>query len=52
MKPFEFRLVEVVVLEANPHPLDVEKGDFNYWHTLATIAGIDLTEEHAIIADE
>jgi hypothetical protein len=44
-----FKLVEVIIMEANPHPLEVETGDFNYWNTIATLAGIDLVEELEII---
>tara|TARA_B100000029_G_C17130444_1_gene798559 strand:- start:178 stop:330 length:153 start_codon:yes stop_codon:yes gene_type:complete len=44
-----FKLVEIMVIESDPHPLDVEKGDFNYWNTIATLAGIDLIEESEII---
>ena len=48
----EFRLLEVLVMDADPHPLDVEKGDFTYWNTVATLAGIDLNEEAAIALNE
>ena len=44
----DFRLIEVLVMETDPHPLDVEKGDFTLWHTIATLAGIDLLEEEAL----
>jgi len=47
-----FKIVEVIVMETDPHPLDVEKGDFNYWNTIATLAGIDLNEEAAIAFNE
>jgi|10_taG_2_1085330.scaffolds.fasta_scaffold200585_2 hypothetical protein len=48
----EFRLVEVLIMDADPHPLEVEKGNFNYWNTIATLAGIDLTEEAAIALND
>ena len=48
----EFRLVEVLIMEAEPHPLEVEKGNFNYWNTIATLAGIDLNEEAAIALND
>ena len=47
----EFRLVEVLIMDADPHPLEVEKGNFNYWNTIATLAGIDLVEESNISVD-
>ena len=48
----DFRLIEVLVMETDPHPLDVEKGDFTLWHTIATIAGIDLLEEEALALND
>ena len=48
----EFRIIEVLVMGADPHPLDVEKGDFTLWHTIATLAGIDLLEEEAIALND
>ena len=44
----EFRLLEVLIVDIEPHPLEVEQGDFSYWNTLATLAGIDLTDESRI----
>ena len=49
---FDFRFLEVLIIDTEPHPLKVKKGDFNYWNTLATIAGIDLNEEVAIALNE
>ena len=48
----DFRLIEVLVMETDPHPLDVEKGDFALWHTIATLAGIDLLEEEALALND
>ena len=48
----DFRLIEVLVMETDPHPLDVEKGDFTLWHTIATLAGIDLLEEEALALND
>lgn len=48
----DFRLLEVLIMDAKPHPLEVEKGNFNYWNTIATLAGIDLNEEAAITLNE
>jgi len=45
----DFRFLEVLIIDAEPHPLEVKKGD---WNTLATIAGIDLNEEAAIALNE
>ncbi len=47
----EIREVETFVLNVEPHPLKVEKGNFAYWNDLAVIAGIDLVQE-AINASE
>ena len=44
----DFRFLEVLIIDAEPHPLEVKKGDFNYWNTLA----IDLNEEAAIALNE
>jgi hypothetical protein len=44
----EFRLLEVLIMEIEPHPLEVKQGDFGYWNTLATHAGIDLNNEARI----
>ncbi len=44
----EFRLLEVLIIDIEPHPLKVEQGDFSYWNTLATLAGIDLNNEARI----
>ena len=41
----EFREIETVVLNVEPHPHDVKKGNFAYWNDLATLAGINLNEE-------
>lgn len=35
-------------MEIEPHPLEVKQGDFGYWNTLATHAGIDLNNEARI----
>ncbi len=35
-------------MDIDPHPLEVEQGDFSYWNTLATLAGIDLNNEARI----
>ncbi len=40
-----FREIDTIVLNVEPHPNDVEKGNFAYWNDLATLAGIDLVEE-------
>ena len=40
-----FREIETIVLNVEPHPNDVEKGNFAYWNDLATLAGIDLVED-------
>ena len=44
----EFRLLEVLILDIEPHPLEVKQGNFSYWNTLATFAGIDLSDEARI----
>ena len=49
---FDFRFLEVLIIDTEPHPLKVEKGEFNYWNTLATLAGIDLNEEDTIALNE
>ena len=41
----EFREIETVVLNVEPHPNDVKKGNFAYWNDLAILAGINLNEE-------
>ena len=48
---FEMREIETFVLNLEPHPLKVEKGNFAYWNDLAVLAGIDLLQE-AINASE
>ena len=52
LESLTFRIIEVLVMDADPHPLDVEKGDFTLWHTIATLAGIDLLEEEAIALND
>ena len=48
---FDFREIETFVLNLEPHPLEVEKGNFAYWNDLAILAGINLVEE-SIIASQ
>mgnify|MGYP001193290075 FL=1 len=48
---FDFREIETFVLNLEPHPLEVEKGNFAYWNDLAILAGINLLEE-SIIASQ
>lgn len=48
----DFRLLEVLIMEVKPHPLEVKEGNFQYWNTVATLAGIDLSEEAAIAFNE
>jgi hypothetical protein len=52
MTSFEFKFLEVLIMDAEPHPLEVKKGDFQYWNTISTLAGIDLNEEAAIALNE
>ena len=52
MTSFEFKFMEVLIMDADPHPLEVEKGNFGYWNSLATLAGIDLVEESVIAFNE
>ena len=47
-----FQLLEVLIMDAEPHPLKVKKGNFQYWNTIAPLAGIDLNEEAAIAFNE
>ena len=47
-----FKLVEVMVIEYVSQPLEIAKGDFKYWNTIATLAGIDLNEEAAIALND
>ena len=49
---FDFRFLEVLIIDTKPHPLEVKKGDFQYWNTISTLAGIDLNEEAAIALNE
>lgn len=49
MTSFNAKLIEMLVLDVVPHPLEVKRGAFGYWNDLAVLMGIDLTEEMAII---
>lgn len=49
MTSFNAKLIEMLVLDVVPHPLEVKRGSFGYWNDLAVLMGIDLTEEMAII---
>ena len=42
------QLIELLVLDISPHPLEVKRGSFRYWNDLATLMGIDLMEEAEI----
>ena len=42
------QLIEMLVLDISPHPLEVKRGSFLYWNDLATLMGIDLNEEAEI----
>jgi len=42
------QLIEMLVLDISPHPLEVKRGSFRYWNDLATLMGIDLNEEAEI----
>lgn len=49
MTSFDVKLIEMLVLDVIPHPLEVKRGAFRYWNDLATLMGIDLAEEMALI---
>ena len=49
MTSFNVKLIEILTLDVKPHPLEVKRGSFRYWNDLATLMGIDLAEEMAII---
>jgi len=42
------KLIELLVLDFSPHPLEVKRGAFGYWNDLASLMGIDLNEESEI----
>ena len=42
------KLIELLVLDISPHPLEVKRGAFGYWNDLASLMGIDLNEESEI----
>ena len=41
-------MIGSVILDIEPHQLEVKQGNFSYWNTLATFAGIDLSDEARI----
>ena len=45
---FNAKLIELLVLDISPHPLEVKRGAFGYWNDLASLMGIDLNEESEI----
>ena len=45
---FDARLIEMLVLDITPHPLEVKRGSFRYWNDLASLMGINLAEEAEI----
>ena len=49
MTSFNVKLIEILALDVKPHPLEVKRGSFRYWNDLATLMGIDLAEEMALI---
>ena len=48
MTSFDARLIEMLVLDITPHPLEVKRGSFRYWNDLASLMGINLAEEAEI----